>query len=138
MVWQDGDIKLSQILEEIHQLGYQAHPFSATIAEQHRVQESKTAFRRLAVAGFATMQVMMLAVPLYVGALQGILAQYEVFLRAASMLFATVVVLYSARPFFSAALRDIRTRHLTMDVPVSIAILMAYFASVWSLSLIHI
>jgi Cu2+-exporting ATPase len=130
--WLDADIKLSQIFEEIQQLGYQAHPFSATEAEQHRIQESKTAFRRLAVAGFATMQVMMLAVPLYVGALQGILVQYEIFLRAASMLFATVVVLYSAQPFFSAAIRDLKTRHLTMDVPVSIAILLAYFASVWS------
>lgn len=130
--WLDDEIKLSQILEEIHQLGYQAHPFSATQAEQQRIQESKTAFRRLVVAGFATMQVMMLAVPLYIGELRGILAQYEVFIRAASMLFATVVVLYSARPFFVAALRDIRTRHLTMDVPVSIAILLAYFASVWS------
>ena len=130
--WKDNDLKLSQILEEIHQLGYQAHPFSATVAEQQRIQESKTAFRRLAVAGFATMQVMMLSVPLYVGALRGILEQYEIFLRGASMLFATAVVLYSARPFFSAALRDIRTRHLTMDVPVSIAILLAYFASVWS------
>jgi Cu2+-exporting ATPase len=78
------------------------------------------------------MQVMMLAVPLYVGALQGILVQYEIFLRAASMLFATFVVLYSARPFFSAAIRDLKTRHLTMDVPVSLAILLAYFASVWS------
>ena len=130
--WFNDEIKLSQIFEEIHQLGYQAHPFSATQAEHQRIQESKTAFRRLVVAGFATMQVMMLAVPLYVGELRGILAQYEFFIRAASMLFATVVVLYSARPFFSAALRDIRTRHLTMDVPVSIAILMAYFASVWS------
>ena len=130
--WLDGEVKLSQIFEEIHQLGYQAHPFSATEAEAQRVKESKTAFRRLAVAGFATMQVMMLAVPLYVGALQGILAQYEMFLRAASMLFATAVVMYSARPFFSAALRDLRARHLSMDVPVSIAILLAYFASVWS------
>lgn len=130
--WLDNNIRLSQILEEIHQLGYQAHPFSASQAEQQRIQESKTAFRRLVVAGFATMQVMMLAVPLYVGELRGILVQYEVFIRAASMLFATIVVLYSARPFFSAALRDIRTRHLTMDVPVSIAILLAYFASVWS------
>jgi len=130
--WSDDDVKLSQIFEEIHQLGYQAHPFSATEAEQQRIQESKTAFRRLAVAGFATMQVMMLAVPLYVGELQGILEQYQIFLRAASMLFATAVVLYSARPFFSAALRDLRSRHLTMDVPVSIAILLAYFSSVWS------
>ncbi|OUS40388.1 copper-translocating P-type ATPase, partial [Oleispira antarctica] len=130
--WSDDKVKLSQIFEEIHQLGYQAHPFSATEAEQQRIQESKTAFRRLAVAGFATMQVMMLAVPLYVGELQGILEQYQIFLRAASMLFATAVVLYSARPFFSAALRDLRSRHLTMDVPVSIAILLAYFSSVWS------
>jgi Cu2+-exporting ATPase len=130
--WLDDEVQLSQIFEEIHQLGYQAHPFSATEAEAQRIKESKTAFRRLAVAGFATMQVMMLSVPLYVGALQGILAQYEIFLRAASMLFATFVVMYSARPFFSAALRDIRTHHLTMDVPVSIAILLAYFASVWS------
>lgn len=130
--WNDAELKLSQIFEEIYQLGYQAHPFSATQAEQQRIQESKTAFRRLAVAGFATMQVMMLAVPLYVGELRGILDQYEVFLRTASMLFATVVVLYSARPFFSAAIRDLKTRHLTMDVPVSIAILLAYFSSVWS------
>ncbi len=130
--WIDADIKLSQIFEEIHQLGYQAHPFSATQAEQQRLQEGKTAFRRLVVAGFATMQVMMLAVPLYVGELRGILEQYEIFLRSASMLFATVVVMYSARPFFSAAIRDLKTRHLTMDVPVSIAILLAYFSSVWS------
>lgn len=130
--WLDGEVKLSQIFEEIHRLGYQAHPFSATVAEEQRNKERKTAFRRLAVAGFSTMQVMMLAVPLYVGALQGILAQYEMFLRAASMLFATAVVMYSARPFFSAALRDLRARHLSMDVPVSIAILLAYFASVWS------
>lgn len=130
--WHSDALKLSQIFEEIYELGYQAHPFSATQAEQQRTQESKTAFRRLVVAGFSTMQVMMLAVPLYVGELRGILAQYEVFIRGASMLFATIVVLYSARPFFTAALRDLKTRHLTMDVPVSIAILLAYFSSVWS------
>ena len=130
--WHSDNLQLSQIFEEIHQLGYQAHPFSATQAEQQRIKESKTAFRRLVVAGFSTMQVMMLAVPLYVGELRGILVQYEVFIRAASMLFATIVVLYSARPFFTAAIRDLKTRHLTMDVPVSIAILLAYFSSVWS------
>lgn len=130
--WIDSNINLSQIFEELQQLGYQAHPFSATQAEEQRLTESKVAFRRLAVAGFSTMQVMMLAVPLYVGELRGILEQYEVFLRAMSMIFATIVVLYSARPFFSAALRDLKTRHLTMDVPVSLAILLAYFSSVWS------
>ena len=130
--WFPNQLKLSQLLEEIHQLGYQAHPFSATAAETQRQSEKKMAFRRLAVAGIAAMQVMMLAVPLYVGMRSGISDQYEFVFRIASMFFATAVILFSARPFFSAALRDLKTRHLTMDVPVSLAITLAYFSSVWS------
>lgn len=130
--WQVDDLRLSQILEEIHQLGYQAHPFSATKEEEKRQQEKKTAFRRLAVAGIATMQVMMISVPLYAGEANGIKEQYAFVLRMASLVFATAVVMFSARPFFSAAIRDLQTRHLTMDVPVSLAILLAYFSSVWS------
>jgi Cu2+-exporting ATPase len=41
----------------------------------------------------------------------------------------TPVVFFSALPFLRAALRDIQTRHLTMDLPVTIAILAAYSAS---------
>jgi Cu2+-exporting ATPase len=41
------------------------------------------------------------------------------------------VILFSAKPFYQAAYRDIRTGHLTMDIPVSIAILGAFSASAW-------
>ena len=78
------------------------------------------------------MQVMMMAVALYAGTLQGIEDKFETFIRWTSLIIATPVVLYSAKPFFVAALRDIRTRHLSMDVPVSIAIGLAYLASVWA------
>ena len=126
--WDSDAILLSAIFEAIHQLGYSAAPFSATEEDQRNQREQKTAIRRLAVAGIGMMQVMMLAVPLYVG----MDAQYEVFVRFASMLLTTPVVLYAARPFFDAALRDLKSRHLTMDVPVSLAILLAFCASIWS------
>ena len=126
--WQQDEIALSLIMEHLLQLGYRVTPFSATQDEAIREQENKLAIRRLAVAGIGAMQVMMLAVPLYVG----MATQYEFFMRLASMLMALPVVLFSARPFFDAALRSLRTRHLTMDVPVSIAILLAYSASIWS------
>ena len=45
------------------------------------------------------------------------------------MLMCVPVVCYAALPFFRAAIRDLKTRHLTMDVPVSIAILLAFLAS---------
>ena len=39
---------------------------------------------------------------------------------------------YSCAPFFKGALRDLRTRHLTMDVSVSLAIGGAYLAGIWT------
>lgn len=126
--WKDDQISISALMEAIYRLGYRASPFSATEQENQRTAESKRAIRRLAVAGIGMMQVMMIAVPLYVGMAE----QYEFFMRMASMVLALPVVLFSARPFFEAAIRDLRTRHLTMDVPVSLAILLAFCASIWS------
>ena len=126
--WRPDQMPVSGLMEAIYRLGYKASPFSATDEENLRTQESKRAIRRLAVAGIGMMQVMMIAVPLYVG----MATQYEFFMRLASMILALPVVLYSARPFFEAAIRDLKTRHLTMDVPVSLAIILAFCASIWS------
>ena len=126
--WQFDQIAVSSIAEAIYRLGYKASPFSATEQEEQRHREGKLAIRRLAVAGIGTMQVMMMAVPLYVGMAE----QYEFFMRLASMVMTLPVVMFSARPFFTAALRDLRTRHLTMDVPVSLAIVLAFCSSIWS------
>jgi Cu2+-exporting ATPase len=132
ITWDSEISPLSTILANIYQIGYQAHPYTPDKEEQLLEQEKKRATRRLGVAGIGMMQTMMLAVALYGGALQGIENQYVTFIRWASMVIATPVVLYSARPFIIAAIRDIKTRHLTMDVPVSIAIYGAYLASVWA------
>lgn len=126
--WDEKDIRLSQIFEAIYRLGYKAAPFSATADDDQRQRESKKAIKRLAVAGIGMMQVMMMAVPIYAGMAE----QYEIFMRFTSLIMTTPVVLYSAKPFFDAAIRDLKSRHLTMDVPVSLAILLAFTASIWS------
>lgn len=130
--WKTEQLNLSQILAEIQHLGYQGHPFSASQDDIQRQKEGKIAIRRLMVAGVGMMQTMMFAVPLYQGAATGMEEQYKFFIRLASLVFATAVISYSSRPFFTAAIRDLKARHLTMDVPVSLAILLAFFASVWS------
>ena len=62
--------------------------------------------QHLGVAGLGTMQVMMFAIALYFGEATGIDAQLERYFRWVSLLVATPVVLYAARPFFSAAWRS--------------------------------
>lgn len=129
--WDDSRIHLSGILRAIAAIGYIAHPFDPGRQEEVFKRERRQALRRIAVAGLGMMQVMMLAVALYAGEYQGIDADLARFLRWVSLVIALPVLLYSARPFFQSAWRDLRLRRLGMDVPVSLAIGGAFAASVW-------
>ncbi|WP_166255462.1 heavy metal translocating P-type ATPase [Marinobacter salicampi] len=131
LVWSPEQTTLSNLLLAIHELGYRARPFQPDEAERALQAEKRSALIRLCVAGIGSMQTMMLAFPLYFELVSDLSGDFIQLFRWFSLLVATPVVLYSARPFFSNALRDIRTRHLTMDVPVAVAIGLAYTASAW-------
>ncbi len=129
--WDERQIKLSDILAAIAAIGYIAHPFDPNRQEALQKRERAVALRRLAVAGLGSMQVMMLAVGLYVGDFQGMDDWIREFLRWVCLILAVPVVTYSAQSFYSGAWRDLRRRQPGMDVPVSLAILAAFIASVW-------
>lgn len=131
ITWDPEQIKLSDILAVVYQIGYQAFPFDPKQVEDQIRKESQKSLRRILVAGLGTMQAMMFAVPLYVGEWSYIADQHQFAFRLASLLMTIPVVFYAAAPFFVAAKRDLITRHLTMDVPVSIAIGFAFIASTW-------
>ena len=130
--WDDSQIKLSDILQAITAIGYLAHPFDAGRQEAVYKKERSNALKRLAVAGLGAVQVMMLAVALYAGDYSGMDSGLENFMRWVSLFIATPVVFYSARSFFSSAWRDLKVHQLGMDVPVSLAIGLAYAASCWA------
>jgi Cu2+-exporting ATPase len=130
--WDNQRIRLSQILEAISAIGYHAHPFDPGRQEQIYKDEKTRALRRLAVAGLAMVQVMMLAVALYAGDYEGMTDSLRNFLRWVSLLLTTPVIGYAARPFFTSAWGDLRRRQLGMDVPVSLAIGAAFAASAWA------
>ncbi|MGV6807595.1 MAG: heavy metal translocating P-type ATPase metal-binding domain-containing protein [bacterium] len=135
--WNPAAGKLSELLQSFLEIGYDALPLGDESAQIVRQRENRSALMRLGVAGIGMMQAGMLAVSLYAGALQGIEPAMESFLRWVSLIIATPVVFYSGNPFFRAAWRNIRVfglavRQLTMDVPVSIALLLAWSASAWA------
>lgn len=131
LVWAQDKTSLSSLLIAVHELGYTARPYQPDEVENQLKAENRSMLIRLAVAGMGTFQSMMLAFPLYMELISGLSPGFVGFFRWFGLLVATPVVLYSAAPFFRNALRDIKTRHLTMDVPVAIAIGLAYLASVW-------
>ncbi|OZG73738.1 copper-transporting ATPase [Hahella sp. CCB-MM4] len=130
LVWAPQKTRLSTILKAINSIGFNAFPYSASQEEKQLQEQQKKTLIRLGIAGIGMMQNMMLAIPSYFGLLEDTQQMIDLF-RYISLLVALPVVLYSAQPFFSAALRDLKLRHLTMDVPVAIAIGIAYLSSAW-------
>jgi Cu2+-exporting ATPase len=125
-------LPLSQIFARLDALGYQVRPFQASAQRRQMGEESRLELRRLAVAGLGMMQVGMFAVALHAGDIQGIESQYQGLLRWVSLLVASFVVLFSSRPFFTTAWRHLRQGALVMDLPVALAIGLAWLASAWA------
>lgn len=128
--WRLQDLPLSEICRSIATLGYQAEPYSQNQLQELRQRENHQALRRLGVAGIGMMQVGMFAIALYAGALQSMALEYRDFMRWVSFLVATPVVFYAAQPFFIGAWRGIKMKSPGMDLPVALAIGLAYLASV--------
>jgi len=133
LAWDPTIAKLSALLAAVTEVGYVAHPFQPDREEQYARDQQRRMLRRLGVAGLGMMQVMMYAVGLYAGSFQGIDDRHRLLLYWVSLIVTTPVVFYAASPFFSNALRDLRSRRLGMDIPVAIAIGGAYLASVGSM-----
>ncbi|MBC3830128.1 cation-translocating P-type ATPase [Undibacterium amnicola] len=133
--WQPDRLSLKKIIQAIVDLGYAAFPANQSLSE-YQAKEKKTALWRLFVAGFAMMQVMMYAFPAYlvpVPEMDGDLTpDLDRLLKIASLIITIPVIGFSAVPFFRGAIRDLRLRYIGMDVPVSLGILLTFFASCWA------
>ena len=130
--WHDDVIHLSDIINQIEHIGYQAFPFKASQSEENNQRQAKSFIKRLGISGILMMQVMMIAAGLYFGAFSGMAEHTIVYLRWASLALTLPIVSYGAFPFYQGAIRSLKARKLSMDVPVAIAISLAFSASVWA------
>jgi P-type Cu2+ transporter len=129
VTWRSATTTLPHILACLARTGYRAFPLDARALDDVRRRESRDALKRLLVAGFAAMQAMMYAAVLYLGDVDSPDPSRDELFRWLGFLAAAPVVLYSAQPFFAGALRSLKARQLSMDVPVAVAVAIIYVAS---------
>lgn len=132
IIWHPEENRLSRLAASLMELGYKPHLPLASAEEQGRQEEKRNSMKRLGVAGLGMMQVMMYAVGLYAGDAFGIAQAERSFLEWVSLLVTLPVLLYSGRIFFEGAWRSIRAGSPGMDVPVAIAIGLAFLASCYN------
>ena len=121
---------LTALVDALEQAGFPGRPVAAPAAADLSRQSYARSIRRVVLAAFLTMQVMMLAWPFYLsgGTLE---PGVDRLLTFAQWLLATPVVFYAGWPFLSGAWRDVRNATPSMDLPVGLALITAYGFSAW-------
>ncbi|QKZ03737.1 heavy metal translocating P-type ATPase [Pseudomonas eucalypticola] len=130
--WHPGQRALSALLGELRHIGYAAYPWQADRATEQLAADNRRALRQLGVAGLLWFQAMMATMATWPTFNLDLSPELHIILRWVAMFLTTPIVFYSCAPFFRGAARDMRTRHLTMDVSVSLAIGGAYCAGIWT------
>lgn len=128
--WKAGALDPALFVNRLAELGYKAYPFERDDAETLEAQRAQGLLRRLGVAAFAAMNVMMLSIPVWSGNVSDMLPEQRDFFHWLSALIVLPAAAYSAQPFFSSALSALRARGVNMDVPISIGIVLALATSV--------
>src|SRR6185437_16472296 len=128
--WNPKKIALKQILDAISVAGFKPLPLAGETAASDQRAQRRLALKRIGLAGLGMMQTMMFVYCIYASGAHGIDPGIAQYLKLAGLLIATPVLVYCGAPFFSGALRDLRSRSPGMDVPVALALLIAYAASV--------
>ena len=96
-----------------------------------RRAEERRALWRLSLAGFAMMQIMMLAWPSYADHDGSLDWDLERLLNIASLVITVPVLLFSSGPIFRAAWHGLAARSPGMDVPVALGIVVSFIASLY-------
>lgn len=119
--WSGGAARAREIVETLARLGYSARAFDAEDNARRIDTEGRALLRRLAVAGFAMMNIMMFSVPVWSGA-DEMGEGTRGLMHWLSAVIAVPATFYAAQPFFASAWRALKRGRANMDVPISLGV----------------
>ena len=131
IIWADNILKLSQIIDMIRAIGYNAFPYDSSLQEVRANAQRKEYYLKMSVAIFSTMNIMWIAVAQYAGYFSGIQQDIKTILNIAEGILATPVLFYSGWIFFRGAYFGLKTKVINMDLLVATGALLTYIYSLY-------
>jgi Cu2+-exporting ATPase len=131
LAWNPQLGDLAPLLEGIARLGYTLLP---PVNETLSAKETKpSVLLDLAVAGFASANIMLFSVSIWAGYWQGIDPAIQHFFYWICALIAIPASAFSGRSFFKAAFVALKNKKTTMDIPIAVGIILVLCTSVINL-----
>lgn len=113
----------------INTMGYRAVPFDPETAETAEKKEEKFLLRTMAVAGFASGNMMLFSVPLWTSDPSTMGEETRLMFQWIQALIAVPAIAYCGQPFYRSAWRALKEYRTNMDVPISVAVILATLMS---------
>lgn len=127
--WQ-GRLGANEVATTLSDLGYAVAPFEVSRADTEARREERGLLVALAVAGFATANVMLLSVSVWAG--HGEMAgETRDLMHWISAAIALPAVAFAGQPFFRSAWAALSRGRANMDVPISLALILATTVSLF-------
>jgi len=133
IVWDEDTIRLSQIIDKIRSIGYNAYPYDRSEEDIKATAKKRDYFIRMAIAIFASMNIMMIDVAKYAGFFMGMKSETLHLVHIAEFIFSTPVLFYSGWIFFRGAYYGLKNGIVNMDLLVSSGATLTYIYSIYVL-----
>jgi len=117
------DKTANRLAEHVRKAGYRVAPFDALARDDADQSHEKHLLRAIAVSGFGAANIMLLSVAIWSG--DAMADSTKALFHWISAVIAIPVVAYAGQPFFVSAWSVLKHRTTNMDVPISLAVLLA-------------
>lgn len=122
--------KFSDVAKELDSIGYRPHALKVNQESNDlKVLENRATLMRIGISGAAAGNIMLYAISLYAGAGE----EYATIFNALTVLFALPVLTYCAYPFYRTSYLALKNFTLSIDVPISLALIMGGIMGIYNL-----
>lgn len=136
LVWRGDATAARGFVTRLGEIGYPATPYEPEADRDPQKEDERRLLRALAVAGFAMANVMLLSISVWSGGAEMSETMLTLMHRISALIVLPAVA-YAGQPFFRSAWSVLRHRHVNMDVPISLAVLLACGLSVYETFIGH-
>lgn len=133
VAWVGSPGHAETIGETVRNLGYAIAPYDAGSLSNTYERTGRELLRCLAIAAFASANVMMLAWAVWAGQAQGMPVSTQALFNWLSALVAVPALVLAGRPFFRSAFSALRAGRTNIDVPIVAALVLATAISMMEL-----
>ncbi len=125
LVWEGTPAQADEYVGVVEGLGYSVKPYDPEVEKEDIKEQERFLLLCLGVAGFAMGNVMLLSVGVWTTTVESMGVATRDLMHWVSAIIALPTIMFSGRPFFRSALKALSSGHTNMDVPISLALVLA-------------